>query len=678
MFLFQKLKYTYKHIEDEKELVEDIRSKIKLYNIAAFDTETTGLRFYTDTPFIAGFGFGTYIWTFPAYITSSIYSLISEQMKVFAHNAKYDFHMMWNIGQPIPPHIKYYDSMTVARLTEYSDSLDGIGLDDLGVKYVDPSAKFASKVIREHINQINKRRLKHLRMELKSRGVKDITKRIDAYKARVQFVYDDPEIAELYKEPNYKDSYDENPELMRSYLADDIVLVLEYLKHSLPILEVTDHDWRVMEQESKLIPIIAAVERTGLRADVQYLLNSRLQVIDFIKLKNEIKNQLTGRYFNSGQHNEIKKYFNEVHGIYLSKTDVGALEEISKLGGVAGKVADVIIELRTLDKWLSTYIDGMLNRVWNGRIHTSINNSGAVTGRVSSDLQQQPKEPLLDDNGMELFHPRRVFINDEGAKTFYFDYSQMELRLQAHYTLLVSGGDTNLCRAFMPFKCQNMLTGETFDYKAHDWNSGEWIDENGDVWKPTDLHAVTTLKAFPHLTVDHPDFPKMRKIGKMANFLKNYGGGLGAIHRQLKITEEAAQALNRGYYEAFPKVLDYQKWIEKQLDLYGYVENLLGRRYYIQDRSLYYKTYNYMIQGGCADLMKQKEIALFEFLKDKKSKMLLPIHDEMQVSIPDDERWIVPHIKAIMDDNDKFMGTLPMLCDVEWTHTNWAEKEDYE
>lgn len=678
MFLFQKLKYSYKHVKSADELVADIRSKINAYTISAFDTETTGLNFMTAKPFIAGFGFGKYIWTFPAHITSALYNLIPNAMKMFAHNAKFDYHMMMNIGQPIPEFVKYYDSMTVARLTEYSDSLDGIGLDDLGVKYVDPEAKFASKVIREHINLINKKRLKHLRMELKARGVTNITERIENYINRVQFVNDDPEIAALYKVPNYEDSYLENPELMLSYLADDIVLVLEYLNHALPILSVTDPQGRVMEQESKLIRVVAAFERTGLRADVQYLLDSRLRVMDYIKSRNELKDKLTGRNFNSGQHNEIKKYFNEVHGIYLSKTDIGALEEISKKGGLAGQVADVIIELRTLDKWLSTYIEGMLNRVLNGRIHTSVNNSGAVTGRVSSDLQQQPKEPLVNDAGVELFHPRRVFINDEGTNTFYFDYSQMELRLQAHYTILVSGGDTNLCRAFIPFKCTNMLTGETFDYKTHDWNSGEWIDEHGDLWKPTDLHAVTTLKAFPHLTVDHPDFPKMRKIGKMANFLKNYGGGLGAIHRQLKISEEAAQALNRGYYEAFPKVLEYQKWIEKQLDLYGFVENIFGRRYYIQDRSLYYKTYNYMIQGGCADLMKQKEIALHEFLKDKKSKMLLPIHDEMQVAITDDERWIVPHIKAIMDDNDSYIGTLPMLCDIEWTHTNWAEKEDYE
>lgn len=79
------------------------------------------------------------------------------------------------------------------------------------------------------------------------------------------------------------------------------------------------------------------------------------------------------------------------------------------------------MELRTLDKWLSTYIDGKLNAVVNGRIYTDINNNGAVSGRVSCDMQQQPKEGLKDRDGNELFHPRRAFICDEGYKLFFID-----------------------------------------------------------------------------------------------------------------------------------------------------------------------------------------------------------------------------------------------------------------
>jgi DNA polymerase-1 len=371
------------------------------------------------------------------------------------------------------------------------------------------------------------------------------------------------------------------------------------------------------------------------------------------------------------------------YNISMDNCDVQALTTIvEKHEGEPSIIASLIIELRTLDKWLSTYIEGMLNRVSNGRIYTNINNSGAVTGRVSSDMQQQPSEPLLNKKGDELFHPRKVFVNDDNSTTYYFDFSQMELRLQANYTIDISGGDKNLCRAFIPFGCVSIFTNKKYRLGDENWGSGEWVDEDDNEWTPVDLHSITTLKAFPHLKdVDKhsPEFKHHRRLGKMCNFLKNYGGGTEAIKSQLGVTDEVANLLNRGYYEAFPEILSYQKWVEDQLSVYGYVSNIYGRKYYIQDRRLFYKAYNYLIQGGCADLVKEKEINLYRYFKENniKSKILLPIHDELQVSIINGEEWLIPKIKEIMDDNKNVVKHIPMLCDIEFTKTNWAEKEDY-
>ena len=160
---------------------------------------------------------------------------------------------------------------------------------------------------------------------------------------------------------------------------------------------------------------------------------------------------------------------------------------LKKHDGEPSIIASLIIELRTLDKWLSTYIEGMLNRVSNGRIYTNINNSGAVTGRVSSDMQQQPSEPLLNKKGDELFHPRKVFVNDDNATTYYFDFSQMELRLQANYTIDISGGDKNLCRAFIPFGCVSIFTNKKYRLGDENWGSGEWVDEDDNEWTPSRL-----------------------------------------------------------------------------------------------------------------------------------------------------------------------------------------------
>ena len=271
-------------------------------------------------------------------------------------------------------------------------------------------------------------------------------------------------------------------------------------------------------------------------------------------------------------------------------------------------------------------------------------------------------------------------MNEVGARTFYFDFSQMELRVQAHYTLMLGDGDLNLTRAFIPYRCKSMFTGNEYVYPTDDWTSGEWLDESNQLWKPTDLHTATTLQAFPELKLDDPNFSHYRSLGKRANFAKNYGAGWAKLMDALKVSEDIAKALDMGYNKAFPKVRDYQRWVDKQLQLYGYVENLYGRRYYVSSSNNFYKGYNYLIQGSCADLMKLKEIEIANFLKKNnlKSKMILVIHDEVQLSIPKDEEWIIPHIKTILDDNHSIINTLPMICDVEVTNKTWADKEDYE
>jgi DNA polymerase-1 len=356
--------------------------------------------------------------------------------------------------------------------------------------------------------------------------------------------------------------------------------------------------------------------------------------------------------------------------------NVDALEQVvSKTDGEAKRVAEIIIELRTLEKWISTYVEGMLNRVVDGKIYPSIDNAGTVTGRVSSDLQQQPKEALLDKDGNELFHPRKAFINKPNQKMYFFDYSQMEMRLQAHYTLILGNGDVNLCRAFMPYKCTSFIDGREFVFKQDDIESNEWVDDNGNLWSPVDLHTMTTLKAFPHLTINDPNFKHYRRLGKMCNFLKNYGGAYKALKNKLKVDDDIIEALNKGYYEAYPQVLNYQKWVTKQLLTYGYIENLFGRKYFVSSSSNYYKAYNYAVQGSCADFFKKKQIILYDLLKDKKSKSLMVIHDEIVVSIDESEEYLVKKIKDIMDD---YTLEIPMISGVDCTQTNWAEKVEIE
>lgn len=691
MFIWQKLEYKKIFLNEDSDFkylqnsYRDLKPKI-----VAWDTETTGLHILKDKPFLIGIGFNKFVYIYePTKERNEIvFNLLLEHKPDYyiAHNAKFDYHMMRNIGSPIPKEINIADTYSLARLTDYVDSLDSLSLISLGAQHVSPNAKFANEFIKAHLKTLNKDRYANIKEYVKN-NIKNITYTMfrDMYKKRVQFVkteYDEhfDKVDELYPEINYESSYKDNPNAMINYLTDDVVLVLEVFNKLITILDKVDKDRVTWHRENKLIRVVGDFEINGLSIDVNYILKQRLVVYDYMEKTYDKLHSLVGKKFTVGQHKVIKDIFRNKFRIGMVKTDEDALDEIiDNYDGEAVEVAKLIVELRTVDKWISTYINGMLNRVVGDKIYTDINNSGTNTGRVSSDMQQQPKKALYSRDGIELYHPRKPFIAEEGHTNFYIDFKNMEMRVQAFYTMLVSTGDLQMCRAFIPFKCIHMLTGEMYDpvKDIDDWDSGEWLVEDYTVWEPTDLHSATTFKAFPEIKEDDHNFDEYRELGKRANFLKNYGGGKRTLMKSLKVNESVAEALNKGYYKAFPKVIDYQNWVDTQIRTYGNVKNLYGRSYYFQNTAYSYRGYNYLVQGTCADYVKNKEIEIDKFLEPYESKMLLPIHDEIVFSIKKGEEHILDGIQKIMNDSKSIMPTIPMLGDISVTYTNWAEKRDY-
>lgn len=696
MYLFQKFGYTHKKlIESREEMDEVIRSFNKEPpQFMAFDTETTGLNNITDIPFLLTFGWEKNVYgidlryeTAIEYL-SDVYDLMRRPSRVFAHNAKYDYHMMTNYGYPVPDDIQLADSQTVARLTNYADMEYQKSLALMGALYVDPTAKFAGKVIDKLLNDINRRRKKELKIWFtKEYPSLKFTMYWELLGKRVQYVetpYDSilDRMSDIYKEATFLDAYIENPSLMLCYALDDVVIIIEWMNKALPVLMEVDKGLRTFNQECDLIRVGAEQERVGFLADIPYLLDSRKTMLDYQEeLYAELREKSGIPNLTSMQNAVIQKLFERKFGITLSNVDGKALRRIEG-GGVAQEVAMLIKELRTVDKWLSTYVDGTLNRIVNGRIYTSVDSSGTVSGRVSSNLQQQPKEARLDRRGNELFHPRKAFLTDPDYELYFLDYSQQELRVQAYYTLLCSEGDTKLCRAYMPFKCISLLTGEPFDYKNKEvlnrWNSGEWVleEDNTQLWIPTDVHDETTFTAFPYMerSKEHPDFKHNRKLGKVCNFLKNYQGGIDAIIDQLDVSEEIARILDKAYYDTFPVIRKYQKWVTAEMNRKGFIENLYGRRYYMQNQSWFYKVGNYLVQGTCADMVKQVEIDVAKLLKGSKSNFVLQLHDEIVVRVHKTERYLVDEIRERMETIGE-VPWIPMIVEVEMTTTNWADKE---
>ena len=557
-FLFNKFNYKVLEVKTQKDIEEmewDFATSNTKY--FAYDTETTGLNFMKDVPFIVIFGFDKNVYLWDANFKEATHAMFrivqSTNKMLFAHNAKYDYHMLHNIGTPIPDDIELSDTITLFRLiSNCDDEFQSMRLEKLGEKYVDPEAKFAGHEIKKMLEKMKAERKKMVCSNYKLlTGEKLATKAWEIFTKRVRFITEYHECFDDYKEPNYYDAYLENPELVKYYAIDDVVIILEFLNKAGAIYaqKYFDHktntiDNRTWKRENQLIRGVATMERNGFKVDVDYLTKSHYKIQKFKELLYDKLHKLTDSGWTVSQHKEIKAFFNSKYGLNLEKSDKRAIQQLShNENKEIAEIAKLIIKLRTVDKWLSTYIDGVLNKIIevNGewKLYTSLNNNGAISGRVSCDLQQMPKyainetddddallldESLNDDEGTELFHPRKFVIPSEGYKLYFLDYSQMELRIQANYTILIGQPDYNLCRAYMPYDCK-LEDGTMFDYKnpehikhSYDW---KWYNHDGSEWEPTDLHTKTTLTAFPEFAdqTETKEFKKKwRYLGKSTNF----------------------------------------------------------------------------------------------------------------------------------------------------------------
>ena len=722
-FLFKK--FGYKTLEINN--IKDIETMYMDFKIGdkpkyfAYDTETTGLNFIKDKPFLIIFGFNKSIYYWDAEFkeaTEMMFKIVKDSDKMlFAHNAKYDYHMLHNIGTPIPEDIELSDSITLFRLiSDCDDDFQSMRLEKLGEKYVDPEAKFAGHEIKKMLEKMRAERKREVCMNYKAlTGEKSFKEAWETYYERVRFITKYHEAFEDFKEPTYYDAFKKDPMLVKMYAIDDVVIILEFLKkagsiyyHKYWDAKNNCVDTRTWDRENKLIRGIATMERNGFKVDVDYLIKSHYLIEEFREKLYDKLHKLTNSTWKVGQHAEIKKYFDQEFGIKLATSDKKAINSLTHHENKkVSEIASIIIKLRTVDKWLSTYIDGVLNKItevdgeW--RLYTSLNNNGAISGRVSCDLQQMPKmgiteldsdgnllldKPLVDNEEHELFHPRKFIIPSDGYKLYFADMSQEELRCQAYFTIIVGSPDYNLCRAYMPLDCYTIgddFSIIDFDYKnpEHIKNAynGEWYNKkDNSKWEPTDLHTKTTLTAFPELAnqTHTKEFKKKwRYLGKSTNFAKNYACGAKTLADNLGVDLETATKLSNAYNEAYPGIRVYQNKVQSDLTLKGYVQNLYGRRYYIEKSTNYYKGSNYLIQGTCADGLKEAEIEICEYLKDKKSRFILPVHDEVIIEVhPDEEEEVPKKVKEIMEKIGNTMPFVPFLSEVEMTDSNWANKKE--
>ena len=548
----------------------------------AFDTETTGLHIIKDKPFLYQFGFiyeeSKLGWAYSvdierqpelakAVIKNWHEYLAKGKHILIGQNIKYDLNMCINLGLPVSEDVRVTDLQFWIRYgndaLHTSEGGPPMALKDFATKYVDRNAKLHEHALKNEQSTIAKTYNNRLKAKVQACQVPPASR--STYKSVtlscLNELFKDPifEITELPKDIldayiEWKDSlplwlqkkvitlvepehipYNKlNREILIKYALDDIVWTLESFWKCRTAC-IARKNVHAVKMENDLIFPLLRMERVGFKIDREYLESSRIKLRSYILERRKLLRELTGTEFKIGQHAFIKEMLANDFDWSLPSTGANVVDmELSKLirenpSNPAIKVMQLIQELRTLEKWYSAYIirfQKVIEYYNTDRLYTQMNQVGAVSGRFTSDFQQFPKEAITKEDGTELFHPRKMVIvpKDEGFIGLgYCDFSQIELRFQAFYTILVGAPDLNLCRAYMPYKCHKK-DGTKFDYTNPDhikhWADDWYLDENPEEkWIATDVHAATTIAA--GYSKDDPNFKKYRTtIGKRTNFAK--------------------------------------------------------------------------------------------------------------------------------------------------------------
>ena len=358
--------------------------------------------------------------------------------------------------------------------------------------------------------------------------------------------------------------------------------------------------------ERPLIPVLAAMEAKGIKADLVEL--QRLST-DFAKRLGELEqdiHKLAGRSFNVASPKQLGEIlFDEMGleggqkgkaGSYATGADV--LESLATQGH---QLPAHMLEWRQLEKLRTTYADALVEQInpKTKRVHTSYAMASASTGRLSSTDPNLQNIPIRTEEGRKI---RKTFVAEQGRTLLSLDYSQIELRLLAHVADIA-------------------ILKEAF----HDGQ---------------DIHALTASQVFG-VPLEDLD-PSMRRKAKAINFGIIYGISAFGLARQLRVEQSEAAAYMKTYFERYPGIQDYMEQTKQFCREHGYVQTLFGRRCHvpgIQDKNPAKRNFaeraaiNAPLQGSAADILKRAMIrvppALEQHGLSQKAHMLLTVHDEL-------------------------------------------------
>jgi DNA polymerase-1 len=400
------------------------------------------------------------------------------------------------------------------------------------------------------------------------------------------------------------------------YAAEDADITLQLHEGLFPQIEREPgllHVYRNIELPTARV--LRKMERNGVLIDSERLRRQSSEIAGrLIELEAQAYT-LAGGEFNLGSPKQIGQiFFERLQLPVIKKTPSGAPstdEEVLQKLAEDYPLPKLLLEHRGLSKLKSTYTD-KLPRMVNpktGRVHTNYAQAVAVTGRLASNDPNLQNIPVRTAEGRRI---REAFIAPEGSKIISADYSQIELRIMAHIS-----GDESLLRAFA---------------------QGE------------DIHRATAAEVFGVTPLEVSN--DQRRIAKVINFGLIYGMSSFGLASNLGITRDAAKLYIDRYFARYPGVARYMDETRSSAKVKGYVETVFGRRLWLPEinggngprrQAAERAAINAPMQGTAADLIKLSMIAVQGWLEREqaKSRMIMQVHDELVLEVPDDELAVV-------------------------------------
>jgi len=401
----------------------------------------------------------------------------------------------------------------------------------------------------------------------------------------------------------------------------------------------------LIQNEMPLIPVLSLMERKGIKIDVSYFKNYSLELEKELAKTEKAIYEEAGEEFNINSPKQLGDILFVKMNLPSGKktktgysTDVMVLEDLESYGY---NIARLLLDYRKLNKLKTTYVDTLPNLVdSNSRIHTSFNQIGTATGRLSSSEPNLQNIPVKTDDGIKI---REGFVAGEGKVLMSIDYSQVELRV-----LTSMSKDENLIKAYREEK---------------------------------DLHDLTARRIF-NLSDSGDVTREQRTIAKIINFSIIYGKTAFGLAKELKIPVKDASEYIKKYFEQYPRVTTFEKEVIEFGEEHGYVKTLFGRKRYISGIDSKNKTIkaqaermavNTVIQGTAAEVLKKVMLKVYEVLKDKDDiALLLQVHDELIFEVEENSVEKYSEILADIMKNTVKLEDVNLNININ-TGKNWAE-----